>query len=100
MCPESQVYHKAFRNKAVESTGSCRTFPPVGPIKTHDFARYPPQGKVALMFDEDEAGWKAREDALSRLSGRVHVKVIGLGEEGRQPDSLSDEELTRVIQGL
>jgi DNA primase len=50
-------------------------------------------GKVALMFDEDEAGWKCREDALRRLSVRVYVKVIGLGGEGRQPDSLSDEDI-------
>jgi hypothetical protein len=40
-----------------------------------------PKGKVALMFDEDEAGWKGREDALSRLAHRVFVKVIGLGDE-------------------
>jgi DNA primase len=59
-----------------------------------------PAGKVALMFDEDEAGWKGREDALSRLSSRVHVKVIGLGEEGRQPDSLSKEDVTRMMRGI
>jgi DNA primase len=58
------------------------------------------EGKVTLMLDEDEAGWKGREDALSRLSGQVYVRVIGLGEEGRQPDSLSKEELTRAIQGI
>jgi hypothetical protein len=50
------------------------------------------------MFDEDEAGWKGREEALSRLSSRVYVKVIGLGAEGRQPDGLSAEELTRHIR--
>jgi DNA primase len=59
-----------------------------------------PQGKVALMFDEDEAGWKGREDALSRLSSRVHVKVIGLGEEGTQPDGVSAETLARYLGGL
>jgi DNA primase len=58
-----------------------------------------PQGKVALMFDEDEAGWKGREDALARLSSRVHVKVIGLGEEGRQPDTVPEAEITRYIHG-
>jgi DNA primase len=58
-----------------------------------------PEGTVALMFDEDEAGWKGREDALSRLSSQVYVKVIGLGGEGRQPDGLSAEELTRRIGG-
>ncbi|MDQ3831048.1 MAG: CHC2 zinc finger domain-containing protein [Candidatus Tectomicrobia bacterium] len=56
-------------------------------------------GKIALMFDEDEAGWKGREDALSRLSSRVYVRVIGLGEEGTQPDSLSEEGLKRRILG-
>ena len=59
-----------------------------------------PEGKVALMFDEDEAGWKGREDAFSRLSSRVYVKMIGLGEEGRQPDSLDNEELTQIMRGI
>jgi DNA primase len=59
-----------------------------------------PQGKVALMFDEDEAGWKGREEALVRLSSRVHVKVVGLGEEGTQPDSLSPESMARYLGGL
>jgi DNA primase len=56
-----------------------------------------PGGKVALMFDEDEAGWKGREDALSRLSSRVHVKVIGLGEEGTQPDTVPEAEIQRYL---
>jgi DNA primase len=59
-----------------------------------------PQGKVALMFDEDEAGWKGREEALSRLLSRVHVKVVGLGEEGTQPDGLSPETMARYLGGL
>jgi DNA primase len=59
-----------------------------------------PQGKVALMFDEDEAGWKGREEAPSRLSSRVHVKVVGLGEEGTQPDGVSAETLARYLGGL
>jgi hypothetical protein len=52
------------------------------------------------MFDEDEAGWKGREEALSRLSSRVHVKVVGLGEEGTQPDGVSPETLARYLGGL
>jgi hypothetical protein len=59
-----------------------------------------PEGTVTLMFDEDEAGWKGREDALSRLSSQVYVKVIGLGEEGRQPDNLSKAEVTRMMRGI
>ena len=57
-------------------------------------------GKIALMFDEDEAGWKGREEAQVRLSSRVYVRVIGLGEEGRQPDNLSDEELAQAMRGI
>jgi DNA primase len=56
-----------------------------------------PGGKVTLMFDEDEAGWKGREDALSRLSSELYVKVIGLGEEGTQPDGLSDDEIRTLL---
>jgi hypothetical protein len=59
-----------------------------------------PDGKVTLLLDEDDAGWKGREDARSRLSSRVYVKVIGLGEEGRQPDTMGTEELTRVMRGI
>jgi DNA primase len=59
-----------------------------------------PQGKVALMFDEDEAGWKGREEALLRLSSRVYVKVVGLGEGGTQPDGLSPETVARYLGGL
>jgi DNA primase len=53
-------------------------------------------GNVALMFDEDEAGWACREDVLSRLAPQVYVKVIGLGAEGAQPDSLTEESLQNL----
>jgi hypothetical protein len=52
------------------------------------------------LFDEDDAGWKGQEDALSRLGSRVYVKVIGLGDEGRQPDSMREQELARMLRGL
>jgi DNA primase len=54
-------------------------------------------GKIALMFDEDEAGWKGREEAQVRLSSRVYVRVIGLGDESRQPDALSSDELRTLL---
>lgn len=56
-----------------------------------------PQGRIALMFDEDPAGWRCREEALSRLSSKVYVKVIGLGEEGMQPDKMSAEAIRRSL---
>jgi hypothetical protein len=43
---------------------------------------------------------EGREDALSRLSNRVYVKVIGLGEEGRQPDGLNSDELIHLVRAL
>jgi hypothetical protein len=45
---------------------------------------------------QDEAGWKCREDVLTRLAPQMYVKVMGLGEEGRQPDSLTKEEVKNL----
>ena len=62
--------------------------------------RWVRSGKIALMFDEDEAGdGGGSEEALSRHcnAGRVYVKVIGLGEEGTQPDGLSAEILEQYL---
>lgn len=50
-------------------------------------------GKVYLMFDEDNAGHGCRSDVLERLSKNVFVRVIELGQEGMQPDKLSSEIL-------
>ncbi len=54
-------------------------------------------GKVSLMFDEDEAGWACRDEVLERLSSRVYVRVIGLGEEGLQPDNLDEERIGKLL---
>lgn len=56
-----------------------------------------PGGRVALMFDEDAAGWACRDEALNQLTTQVYVKVIGLGEEGHQPDSLTEEEIKNLL---
>ena len=58
-----------------------------------------PQGRVALMFDTDDAGLRCREYALARLSPQVYVKVVDLGEDGMQPDRLSVEEIKRLVPG-
>jgi DNA primase len=57
-----------------------------------------PQGRVALMLDEDAAGWRCREEVLTRLSSHVYVKVIGFGEEGMQPDRLSAADIQRLLR--
>lgn len=54
-------------------------------------------GKVALMFDEDEAGRSGSEDVLGRLVSQVYLKQIRLGEEGLQPDSVSKEKLKELL---
>jgi DNA primase len=53
-------------------------------------------GHVLLLFDEDEAGWKGRAEARERLSRRVSVSVVRLGN-GQQPDSLAADALLSVI---
>jgi len=55
------------------------------------------KGKVALMFDSSEAGKSGSQDALARLASQVYVKLIKLGEEGLQPDSLSKKEINNLL---
>lgn len=54
-------------------------------------------GRVALMFDEDAAGWACRDEVLDRLASQVYVKIIQLGEEGIQPDKLGEEEIKNLL---
>ena len=54
-------------------------------------------GKVTLMFDEDDAGRSGSQDALVRLVSQVYVKLVRLGEEGLQPDSLSKKEIDNLL---
>ena len=54
-------------------------------------------GSVILMFDEDEAGRKGRNEARQRLTEKVNVKVIEFLQKGQQPDGLSYTELQQLI---
>lgn len=56
------------------------------------------QGRVYLMFDEDESGWSCRKETLEKLSPHVFVKVIELGGQGLQPDCLSLEQIKELLQ--
>jgi DNA primase len=56
-----------------------------------------PQGKVALMFDEDDAGRHCRDDAIDRLINRRYVRVMALGTAGTQPDALSDDVIHALL---
>jgi len=54
-------------------------------------------GKVALMFDEDDAGRSGSQDALVRLVPQVYVKQVRLGEEGLQPDKLTGKKIEEIL---
>jgi len=54
-------------------------------------------GKIALMFDEDEAGRDGSQDALMRLVSQVYVKQIRLDKEGLQPDKLTGKEIKEML---
>jgi hypothetical protein len=53
---------------------------------------------VLLALDEDAAGRQGRADASERLSRRVAVRVVELGEEGVQPDDLLPERLHAMLR--
>jgi hypothetical protein len=49
------------------------------------------------MFDEDEAGRHCRDDVLARIATHVYVRVISLGQEGMQPDQLSEDGIRTLL---
>ncbi len=55
------------------------------------------KGRVALMFDSDDARKFGGQGALARLACQVYVKLTKLGEEGLQPDSLSKEKIKKLL---
>jgi len=55
-------------------------------------------GKIALMFDSDEAGAKATTEVVERLIDKVYLKIIRLDQEGLEPDSLSKEEIKKALK--
>ena len=54
-------------------------------------------GRIVLMFDEDDAGRSGSKDILARLVSQVYVKQIRLGKEGLKPDSVSKEKLKKLL---
>jgi hypothetical protein len=49
------------------------------------------------MLDEDEAGRAGREDIAVRLARFVFVKVHTFDEDGKQPENLSPEEVSALL---
>jgi len=54
-------------------------------------------GKVVLMFGEEEAGRSGSEDILGRLVCQMYVRLIKLGKEGLQPDKLTGKEIEEIL---
>jgi len=55
--------------------------------------------RIIIMLDEDEAGRAGREDIAVRLARFAFVRVHCFDQEGRQPTSLSAEEIAQLIGG-
>ena len=53
--------------------------------------------RIILMFDEDNAGRKGREQALLRLATFAFVHVVVFPTENMQPDHLNLEEITSLV---
>ena len=58
-----------------------------------------PQGRVVLLFDNDDAGQAGSAKAAEELINQLFVKVVKLPERVAQPDELTDEELQRIVAG-
>lgn len=56
-----------------------------------------PSGRVVLLFDEDNAGRKAREKAYKRLRDALDVRVVSFPAEGLQPDRVSPQTLCALL---
>ena len=54
-------------------------------------------GKVTLIFDNDDAGRKATKKVARKLLTKVYVKIVRLGKEGSQPDKLSEEQIRKLL---
>ena len=55
--------------------------------------------QIIVILDEDESGRAGREDVAVRLARFVFVKVHVFAQEGRQPDSMTAEEVVQLIGG-
>lgn len=57
-----------------------------------------PQGRIALLFDGDDAGRACQEQCLRELSRHLFVKVVEL-PEGGQPDHLDEKQIRQLLAG-
>jgi DNA primase len=85
----AMTLHQLELRKVVALMGSTMSAAQEELIKKHTNAN----SQVIVMLDEDDAGRAGREDIAVRLARLLFVKVHAFAEEGRQPESLSAEEV-------
>ncbi len=88
----TMTLHQYGYRKVVALMGSTMSAAQEELIRKHTEA----DSQVIVMLDEDDAGRAGREDIAVRLSKFLFVKVHAFTEEGRQPESLSAEEVQAI----
>jgi len=56
-----------------------------------------PNGKVILLFDNDEAGLNCRQDVSARLLNKCFVRAVDLPNGVQQIDSLEDQKIRDLL---
>ena len=56
-------------------------------------------GKLALMFDGDDAGVNCAREFWKKLRHKMFMKEVILGE-GQQPDALAHHRIEHLLEGL
>ena len=57
------------------------------------------QGKITLLFDQDEAGRTCTSQCLQELSPHVFVKAVSLPQDGMQADQLTQKQICQLLAG-
>ena len=68
----------------------------VGPLKSFEDVVIMTR-EIIVMLDEDEAGRFGREDIAVHVSRWAFVRVHVFGEEGKQPEQLTVEEVADLF---
>ncbi len=58
---------------------------------------FTPDTRMVVMLDEDEAGRAARDEIATRLARWAFVRIHAFEEEGRQPEHLTADEISRWL---
>jgi len=55
--------------------------------------RLTPEGKVIMLFDDDEAGRACARDSLKRLGSKLFVKIPDISHYGKKPHHLNSDQI-------